>query len=56
MKVPIYKTAECIKLIKKKYPYIPIWIISRVLYANDLYMHSLGVIDFEPKLEHWTIK
>mgnify|MGYP004695031261 FL=1 len=42
---PIYDTWDAMKLIKKKYPFIPIWVIRRVLYANDVYMHKVGIID-----------
>ena len=53
---PVYDTLDCMKLIKKKYPFIPIWVIRRVLYANDVYMHEVGIIDWVPKLDHWYFK
>lgn len=53
---PIYDTWDAMKLIKKKYPFIPIWVIRRVLYANDVYMHKVGIIDWVPKLDHWYFK
>ena len=48
---PIYDTWDAVKLIKKKYPFIPIWAIRRALYANDVYMYKVGIIDLVPKLE-----
>ena len=53
---PVYDTLDCMRLIKKKYPLIPICIIRRVLFANDLYMHKIGIIDFVPKLDDWNFK
>ena len=53
---PIYDTLACIQLIKKKYPLIPICIIRRVLFAEELYMHKIGIIDWVPKLDHWHFK
>lgn len=49
----IFDTVDCIKLIKKKYPYIPIWIIKRVLFGQDLYMHKIGIIDWKPTFNMW---
>lgn len=37
----VYDTVECMKLIKKKYPYIPMWVIRRVLFAEELYIMTL---------------
>lgn len=48
-----YDTIDCINLIKKKYPFIPIWIIRRVLYAEELYMHKVGIISYLPELKSW---
>ena len=53
---PIYDTLACMQLIKKKYPLIPICIIRRVLFAEELYMHKIGIIDWVPKLDHWHFK
>ena len=53
---PIYDTIDCMKLIKKKYPLMPMFIIRRVLYAEELYMHKVGIIDWLPKLESWHFK
>ena len=53
---PVYDILDCMKLIKKKYPLMPICIIRRVLFANDLYMHKIGIIDWEPKLDDWNFK
>lgn len=39
-----YDTLECMRLIKKKYPVIPRWIIRRVLYAEELYMYKKGAL------------
>lgn len=43
-----YYTEDCMKLIKKKYPLIPIFIIRRVLFAEELYMYKVGIIDWKP--------
>ena len=51
-----YDTIDCMKLIKEKYPFIPIWIIRRVLYAEELYMHKVGIIEWEPDLGCWEFK
>ena len=53
---PVYDTLDCIRLIKKKYPLIPIYIIRRVLFAEELYMHKIGIIDWIPKLSYWSFK
>lgn len=49
----IYHTLDCVRLIKKKYPLIPKFIIRRVLYGEELYMHKVGLIDWEPDLKNW---
>lgn len=41
----VYDTVDCMKRIKKIYPWIPIFIIRRVLFAEEVYMHEIGVID-----------
>lgn len=51
-----YDTIDCMKLIKKKYPFIPIWVIRRVLFAEELYMHEIGIIDWKPDLKSWYYK
>lgn len=51
----IYDTPECMKLIKKKYPYIPYWIIRRVLYAEDLYMYKQKIIKYKPELDWFEL-
>ena len=51
-----YDTIDCMKLIKKKYPWIPICIIRRVLFAEELYMHKVGIINWEPNLKSWHFK
>ena len=56
MKTPYYDTIECMKLIKKKYPIIPIWVIRRVLYAEEIYMKQMGIINWVPDLNSWTFK
>ena len=53
---PVYDALDCMRLIKKKYPLIPICIIRRVLFAEELYMHKVGIIDWIPKLGHWHFK
>lgn len=52
----IYDTLDCMKLIKKKYSWIPICIIRRVLFAEELYMHEIGIIEWKPKLDAWYFK
>lgn len=52
----VYDTLDCMKLIKKKYPWIPRSIIRRVLFAEELYMHEIGIIDWLPKLKDWCFK
>lgn len=54
MKKPMYYNVEAIKFIHKKYSFVPIWVIRRILYANDLYMYSQGIIDFMPTLDMWS--
>ena len=49
----VYDTIDCIKLIKKTYPFIPKCIIRRVLYAEEKYMYSVGIIDWKPSLKNW---
>lgn len=51
-----YDTVDCMKLIRKKYPLIPMFIIRRVLFAEELYMHKVGIIDFVPNLKYWRFK
>lgn len=55
-KIKIYDTVDCMKLIKKTYPFIPKWVIRRVLFAEELYMHKIGIIDWVPKLSNWHFK
>lgn len=52
----IYDTVDCMKLIKKRYPWIPICIIRRILFAEELYMHKIGIIDYLPDLKSWYFK
>ena len=51
-----YDALDCMRLIKKKYPWIPRCIIRRVLFAEELYMYKVGIIDWLPKLEAWHFK
>ena len=51
-----YDTVDCMKLIRKKYPLIPMSIIRRVLFAEELYMHKVGIIDYVPNLKYWRFK
>lgn len=52
-----HDTTDCMKFIKKKYPWIPIFVIRRVLFAEELYMHhKIGIIDWEPDLKGWHFK
>ena len=51
-----YDTIDCMKLIRKKYPLIPMFIIRRVLFAEELYMHKVGIIDYVPDLKYWRFK
>lgn len=52
----VYDTLDCMRLIKKKYPWIPRSIIRRVLFAEELYMYKIGIIDWLPKLKDWYFK
>lgn len=52
----IYDTIDCMRMIKKKYPLIPKSVIRRVLFAEELYMHKIGIIDYKPELRYWTWK
>ena len=52
----IYDTKDCMKLIKKKYPWIPICIIRRVLLAEELYMYKIGIIDWMLELKDQYFK
>ena len=52
----MYDTVDCMKLIKKKYPWIPICIIRRVLFAEELYMYKIGIINYIPNLDNWFFK
>ena len=51
-----YDTLDCMRSIKKKYPWMPRFIIRRVLYAEELYMHKVGIIDWKPDLDGWYFK
>ena len=51
-----YDVVDCMKLIRKKYPLIPMFIIRRVLFAEELYMHKVGIIDYVPNLKYWLFK
>ena len=51
-----YDSIDCMKLVKKKDPWIPIFIIQRVLFAEELYMHEVGIIDWKPNLKYWHFK
>lgn len=44
---------DCINLIKKTYPYIPKWVIKRVLYVEELYMHKIKIIKWKPDFKSW---
>lgn len=52
----IYDTIGCMRMIKKKYPLIPKSVIRRVLFAEELYMHKIGIIDYKPELRYWKWK
>ena len=54
--VPVYDTLDCMRLIKKKFPWIPRCIIRRVLFAEELYMNKIGIIDYVPELKAWYFK
>lgn len=49
--VPVYDTLDCMRLIKKRFPWIPRCIIRRVLFAEELYMNKVGIIDYVPELK-----
>lgn len=50
-----YDTRDCMRSIKKKYWYVPMFVIRRVLYAEELYMKKVGIIDYEPTLDWWSL-
>lgn len=53
-KAIIYDTVDCMHLIKKEFPWIPIFIIRRVLFAEEIYMHEIGLIEYKPtSLKTW---
>lgn len=54
--VPVYDTLDCMRLIKKRFPWIPRCIIRRVLFAEELYMNKIGIIDYVPELKAWYFK
>ena len=54
--VPVYDTLDCMRLIKKRFPWIPRCIIRRVLFAKELYMNKIGIIDYIPELKAWYFK
>lgn len=54
--VPVYDTLDCMRLIKKRFPWIPRCIIRRVLFAEELYMNKVGIIDYAPDLKAWYFK
>ena len=54
--VPVYDTLDCMRLIKKRFPWIPRCIIRRVLFAEELYMNKVGIIDYVPDLKAWYFK
>ena len=51
-----YDTVDCMKLIKKKYPLIPIFVIRRVLLAEELYIQKMSIINWKPELKYWVYK
>lgn len=51
-----YDTTDCMNLIKKKYPWIPIFVIRRILYGEELYMHKVGIIKCKPDPKSWRLK
>lgn len=54
--VPVYDTLDCMRLIKKRFPWIPRCIIRRVLFAEELYMNKVSIIDYAPELKAWYFK
>lgn len=53
----VYVPNDCIKMVKRIYPFIPKWIIKRVMFANDIYMHKVGIINWDPiKDNSWFTK
>ena len=54
--VPVYDTLDCMRLIKKRFPWIPRCIIRRVIFAEELYMNKIGIIDYIPELKAWYFK
>lgn len=52
----VYDTLDCMRCIKKKYPWMPRFIIRRILFAEELYMYKVGIIDWKPELKSWYFK
>lgn len=52
----VYDTLDCMRYIKKKYSWMPRFIIRRILFAEELYMHKVGIIDWKPELKNWYFK
>ena len=49
----VYCTTDCVKLIKHRYPWIPRFVIERVLFAEECYMQKVGIIDYTPDIKMW---
>lgn len=47
------ETSYIVKRIKRKYPWIPKWVIRRVLYASYVAQYEIGNIEYEPSLDDW---
>lgn len=50
---PIYDTIDAMNFIKKKYPFIPIAVIRRILFREEEYMYSIGILNWKPSLDYW---
>ena len=49
----VYCTTDCVKLIKRRYPWIPRFVIEQVLFAEECYMQKVGIIDYTPDIKMW---
>lgn len=47
------ETVYIVKRVKRKYPWIPKWVIRRVLYAAYAACYEIGITEYEPSLDDW---
>ena len=52
----VYDVTDCVKLIKHRYPWIPRFVIEKVLFAEECYMQKVGIINYTPNIKNWKTK